>query len=256
MSLPVVILTGAGISQESGIPTFRGADGLWHGHRVEDVATWDAFRRQPELVHQFYNMRRRALLQPQIQPNAAHSALARLEQELPSGSCLLVTQNIDDLHRRAGTHSIVCMHGELLKARCLDSEEVFEWHEDLDLATPHPRYPDDPRKCGRLRPHIVWFGEEPFGMSEISAAVARCATFVAIGTSGNVYPAAGLVRWTRPGCRRIEINLEDTPVAAAFDQTIRGPASVEVPRWVERFLAEVTSDDAVPKDPGDRSPGR
>jgi NAD-dependent deacetylase len=236
MSLPIVILTGAGISQESGIPTFRGADGLWHGHRVEDVATWDAFCRQPALVHEFYNMRRRALLQSQIQPNAAHVALARLERELPPGTCLVVTQNIDDLHLRAGTRNLVCMHGELLKARCLDTDEVFDWRNDLSLTTPHPRFPDDPQWQGRLRPHIVWFGEMPFGMPEIEAAVARCATFVAIGTSGNVYPAAGLVRGTRSRSRRIEINLEDTPVATAFDEKIRGPASVEVPRWVDRFL--------------------
>ncbi len=131
------------------------------------------------------------------------------------------------------------MHGELLKARCLDTAEVFDWHADLDLTTPHPRFPQDASRRGRLRPHIVWFGEVPFGMQQIEAAVARCATFVAIGTSGNVYPAAGLVRWTPPGCRRIEINLEDTPVATAFDETIRGVASVEVPNWVERFLATI-----------------
>ncbi len=223
----VVVLTGAGISQESGLATFRGADGLWEGHRVEDVATPQAFARQPQLVHEFYNQRRRQLLSPNVQPNAAHRALAEFEQQWP-GEFLLVTQNVDDLHVRAGSRHVRAMHGELLKARCLETGEIFEWREDLGLETPHPR---NPTWRGRLRPHIVWFGEYPLFLDEISRALAKADLFVAIGTSGLVYPAAALVEMTPDRCRRVEINLDDTPVARAFDEVVRGRAGEEVPRF-------------------------
>ncbi len=229
----VLILTGAGISAESGIPTFRGPDGLWEGHRVEDVATPEAFERDPTLVHRFYNLRRRKLLEPTIKPNAAHRALADFEAEHDAGF-LLVTQNIDDLHQRAGSRRVLPMHGELLKARCLDSDEVFDWTDDLDLDTPHPR---DPMRLGRLRPHIVWFGEVPLGLDQIEQAASAADVFIAIGTSGVVYPAAGIVRATRPDCYRIEINLDATPGSSRFDESIRGQATVEVPR-VLRQLGE------------------
>ena len=229
----VLVLTGAGVSAESGIPTFRDACGLWKGHRPESVATPEAFRRNPQLVHRFYN-ERRAKLQTGIEPNAAHRALADFEETHP-GEFLLVSQNVDDLHRRAGSQKLLAMHGELMKARCLDTDEVFDWSEDLTLTTPHP---NDATKLGRLRPHIVWFGEMPFGMETIEAAAAQADLFVAIGTSALVYPAAGIVQWTKPSCHRVEINLDDTPQSDNFDEAIRGKASVEVPKFLARILKE------------------
>lgn len=227
--MKVLILTGAGISAESGVPTFRGAGGLWHGHRAEEIATPEAFDRDPALVHDFYNQRRRGLQQGEIEPNAAHRALAEFEAAY-SDDFLLVTQNVDDLHQRAGSERVLPMHGELLKARCLDSGKVFDWREDLTLDTPHP---DDPSRRGRLRPHIVWFGEMPFGMEQIEAAANGADLFLAIGTSAVVYPAAGIVQSTRRGCRTVEINLEQTPQSDAFDESIRGKATVEVPKFLQ-----------------------
>jgi NAD-dependent deacetylase len=229
--MKVLVLTGAGISAESGIPTFRGADGLWEGHRPETVATPEAFAANPALVQRFYNERRRRLLAGDISPNAAHLALADWEQRL-GDDFLLVTQNVDDLHQRAGTQRLIAMHGELLKARCVDTGEVFDWREDLDERTPHPR---DPAKLGRLRPHIVWFGEVPFGLEQIEAAARVADLFVAIGTSGTVYPAAGIIEQTRPHCRTIEINVDRTPLSNRFDQSIQGKASVEVPALIQKL---------------------
>lgn len=227
--MKVLVLTGAGISAESGIPTFRGSDGLWEGHAIEDVATPTGFQRDPELVHKFYNQRRRFLQQEEIQPNAAHIALAEFERD-HDDDFLLVTQNIDNLHQRAGSKNVLPMHGELLKARCIHTDEVFDWTDDLTLSTPHPEHPDDKKWAGCLRPHIVWFGEMPMGLMEIDQAARNADVFIAIGTSGVVYPAAGIVQATRASCKRIEINLDDTPATGAFEQCIRGKASEEVPR--------------------------
>lgn len=229
----VLILTGAGISAESGIPTFRGSDGLWEGYRPEEVATPGAFQRDPVLVQRFYNQRRARLLQDDIQPNAAHIALAEFERD-HDDSFLLVTQNIDDLHQRAGSKNILPMHGELLKARCIDTGELFDWTEDLSLDTPHPK---DASRRGRLRPHVVWFGEMPIGLDRIDAAARKADLFVAIGTSAVVYPAAGIVQATRPDCRRVEINLDDTPQSSVFDTTIRGKASEQVPKFFQSLKA-------------------
>ena len=226
--MKVLVLTGAGISAESGIPTFRGSDGLWEGHRVEDVATPAAFERNPALVQEFYNQRRRRLLAGDIQPNAAHLALAEFERG-HGDEFLLVTQNIDDLHQRAGSKNVLPMHGELLKARCVDTDELFDWREDLSAETAHPRHVS---RRGRLRPHVVWFGEMPIGLERIDAAAQAADLFVAIGTSAVVYPAAGIVQATRRNCRRIEINLDDTPQSIAFDESIRGKASIEVPKFL------------------------
>ncbi len=230
--MKVLVLTGAGISAESGIPTFRGADGLWEGHHLEDVATPDAFDRNPVLVHQFYNERRRKLLTAHIKPNAAHLALAEFEQS-HDDDFLLVTQNIDNLHQRAGSKNVLAMHGELLKARCLDTGKLFDWNQDLSLETPHP---DDPKRLGRLRPHVVWFGEMPIGLQEIDEAARQADLFVAIGTSAVVYPAAGIVQSTRPDCRRVEINLDPTPLSLAFGEAIQGKASIEVPKFFESLI--------------------
>ena len=228
--MKVLVLTGAGISAESGIPTFRGADGLWEGHRFEDVATPEAYLRNPELVQRFYNQRRRTLLSPEIQPNAAHLALAEFEAK-HTDDYLLVTQNIDDLHRRAGSQNVLAMHGELLKARCVDTGDLFDWRTDIETDTPHPR---NPLVRGRLRPHIVWFGEMPLGMDTIAQAARKADLFVAIGTSALVYPAAGIVQRTRPSCRRVEINLEDTPMSDQFAEVLRGKASELVPEFFSR----------------------
>ncbi|HJW43584.1 MAG TPA: Sir2 family NAD+-dependent deacetylase [Geothrix sp.] len=224
----LVILTGAGISAESGLRTFRAADGLWEDHRVEDVATPGAFQRNPALVYRFYNERRRSL--PAVHPNAAHLALARLEREWP-GELLLVTQNVDDLHDRAGSTNLLHMHGELLKARCLACGKVHPWAGDLDG---HSRCPTCTREA--LRPHIVWFGELPLEMDRIYQALDRCDCFVAIGTSGHVYPAAGFVEAVRPGARTVELNLEPSLVASAFREARTGRATDLVPAFVQELL--------------------
>jgi len=225
----IVILTGAGISAESGLATFRGAGGLWAGQRIEDVATPEGFARDPGRVHRFYNERRAQL--PEVAPNPAHLALAELERAWP-GEFLLVTQNVDDLHERAGSRKLIHMHGELAKARCRLCGRVLPWTGATAEDSPCPG-------CGRiraLRPHIVWFGEMPFELERIGEALAACGLFIAIGTSGNVYPAAGFVAATGPGARTLEVNLEPSLVADAFQEHITGKASECVPRLVARLL--------------------
>lgn len=229
----IVVLTGAGISKESGLSTFRDADGIWSTVRIEDVATPDAFARQPDRVHAFYNARRRGLLGPDVQPNAAHLALARLERDWP-GEVLVVTQNIDDLHERAGSHRLIHMHGELLKARCEGCGAVAAWHDDMDGASRCPAC----SAAGGMRPHVVWFGEMPLETERIYAALDECDLFVSVGTSGNVYPAAGFVMQVRSrrGVRTIELNLEPSEGASLFAETRYGPATELVPRFVADLL--------------------
>lgn len=226
----VVALTGAGISAESGISTFRAAEGLWENHPVAEVATPEGFDRNPPLVYEFYNQRRRQLLSDEIKPNPAHTALAKFEHEF-NGSFLLVTQNVDNLHERAGSQNLLHMHGELLKMRCLNSEMVYDLRQDLNL--------DSECKCcrspGNLRPHIVWFGEMPFHMNEINAALEACDIFIAIGTSGNVYPASGFYQKAKiRKATTVELNLEATD--SSFDEHIYGPASKVVPAYFEQLL--------------------
>lgn len=228
----VVVLTGAGISAESGIRTFRAADGLWEEHRVEDVATPEGFTRNPQLVQSFYNARRRQLQQPKITPNAAHLALGELEAAL-GDRFLLITQNIDNLHERAGNKNIIHMHGELLKVRCGFSGQVLEWRGDI--------LPEDKCHCCQfpqpLRPHVVWFGEMPLGMDEIYHAIAMADLFIAIGTSGHVYPAAGFVHEARlHGARTVELNLEPSQVNSEFSERHYGIASEVVPMFVDKLL--------------------
>lgn len=228
----VVVLTGAGISAESGIRTFRGADGLWEGHRIEDVASPEGFMRDPATVYRFYNERRRQLVGPDIAPNAAHAALAKLEEHL-GDDFLLVTQNIDDLHQRAGHRRILPMHGELRKTRCDACRAVPDFDGDFDHTTPCPAC----GKSGSLRPHVVWFGEMPLYMEQIYDALMRCDLFAAIGTSGHVYPAAGFVELaSRAGADTTEINLERSAVHSAFDDAIYGAATDAVPAWVDRLI--------------------
>jgi NAD-dependent deacetylase len=228
----IVILTGAGISAESGLATFRDKDGLWSKVRIEDVATPEAFARDPARVHAFYNARRAQLRDPAITPNAAHLALAELDARWP-GELLLVTQNVDDLHARAGSRRMVAMHGELAKARCLECEAVHRWAEDLSTTTPCPAC----GKTGGMRPHIVWFGEMPMQMERIGAALDACDLFVSIGTSGNVYPAAGFVAEVAGRARTLELNLEPSAGRSRFDEARHSPATSLVPEFVAELLA-------------------
>ena len=226
----IVVLTGAGISAESGLATFRGPDGLWEGHRVEDVATPEAFARDPALVHKFYDARRDRL--GEVEPNAAHQALARLDMEWP-GELLIVTQNVDDLHERAGARRLLHMHGELTSGWCLGCDERFQWHGPMGTGACCPVC----QVSGRVRPDIVWFGEMPYEMERIDQALMTCDLFVSIGTSGAVYPAAGFVQTARYcGARTLEINLEPSQGSLFFDERRYGPAGVEVPNWVEQLL--------------------
>ena len=224
----IVILTGAGVSAESGVPTFRAADGLWEGHRVEDVATPQAYARDPALVQAFYDARRAYLAQ--VQPNAAHRALARLDAEWP-GELLLVTQNVDDLHERAGSKRLIHMHGELKRAWCRACDARHDWEAALGDGPPCPGC----GTAGRMRPDIVWFGEMPYAMDAIEEAIAGCDLFVSIGTSGVVYPAAGFVEWARAGgAATLELNLE--PTGGRFDEARAGRAGELVPTWVGEML--------------------
>ena len=227
----IVVLTGAGISAESGLATFRGSDGLWEGHRVEDVATPEAFRRDPALVQAFYDARRRRL--KEVEPNGAHAALGRLDAEW-AGELLIVTQNVDDLHERAGARRLIHMHGELKSAWCLACDARRHWEENL---ADGPECPS----CGvvgRLRPDIVWFGEMPYEMDRIDAALMEADLFVSIGTSGAVYPAAGYVQTARYlRIPTLEINLEPSQGSFFFDESRIGRAGELVPQWVEEVLA-------------------
>ncbi len=232
MARSVVILTGAGMSAESGIATFRDPDGLWENHRPEDVATPEAFAADPDLVHRFYNARRAQLLNGAVAPNAAHVALARLEREL-DGDLLLVTQNIDDLHERAGSTRVLHMHGELLRSRCGACGSVSEFRGDVDGTTRCPACGEE----GGMRPHVVWFGEIPLGMEQIFTALEHCDIFAAIGTSGNVYPAAGFVQVARgTGAHTVELNVEPSWVNSEFEETRLGLAGTAVPEWVDEVL--------------------
>jgi NAD-dependent deacetylase len=229
----IVILTGAGISRESGLATFRDADGIWAQVRIEDVATPEAFARDPARVQAFYNARRAQLRDPGIRPNAAHLALAELERRWP-GEVLLVTQNVDDLHDRAGSTNLVHMHGELMKARCLRCEAASPWTGDLSAATPCPAC----GATGGMRPHVVWFGEMPLHMERIDAALEGCGLFLSIGTSGQVWPAAGFVREVPRTARTIELNLEPTETTRLFREARHGPATALVPQIVAELLGE------------------
>ncbi len=230
----IVVLTGAGISAESGLATFRGPEGLWEGHRVEDVATPEAFERDPALVYAFYDARRARL--DDVEPNAAHLALARLDAEWP-GELLIVTQNVDNLHERAGAKRLLHMHGELNSGWCLACDERFDWQGSMGETSACPFC----QIAGRVRPDIVWFGEMPYGMDRIDEALMTADQFVSIGTSGAVYPAAGFVQTARYcGATTIEINLEPSQGSIFFDERRYGPAASLVPTWVDEILHGAT----------------
>lgn len=227
----IVILTGAGVSADSGVSTFRDPNGIWAKYDYTEVATPEGFAANPVLVHSFYNARREALTR--VMPNAAHVALARLEAAI-GDALTLVTQNVDDLHERGGSRRVIHMHGELLKARCAICGTNHRWTGDLSVET---RCPDC--KADRfMRPHVVWFGEMPMFMDEIAAAIANADLFVSIGTSGSVYPAAGFVGEARClGVPCIELNLEPSQNADVFTDARYGRASEIVPLWVEEIIA-------------------
>ena len=232
----IVILTGAGISAESGLATFRGPDGLWEGHRVEDVCTPQALARDPVTVHRFYDARRAALVE--VRPNPAHEALARLDAAW-TGELLIVTQNVDDLHERAGATRMLHMHGELLSGLCAACDERFRWDGPMLAAPEGPFAAPACSTCGAaaIRPDIVFFGEIPYQMDRIEQAIARADLFVSIGISGAVYPAAGFVRTARHhGAATLELNLDPSEGSIFFDATRLGRASELVPAWVDEVL--------------------
>jgi NAD-dependent deacetylase len=226
----IFILTGAGVSADSGVATFRGPDGLWEGHRVEEVATPEAFARNPALVHAFYDARRERLAA--VEPNAAHLALAKLERQWP-GEVLLVTQNVDDLHERAGSANLIHMHGELKKGWCLACNGRFPWDGLMGEEACCPAC----GSVGQVRPDIVWFGEMPYEMDRIEEEIRSCDLFVSIGTSGAVYPAAGFVQTARyVGAHCIELNLDPSQGSIFFHETRLGRAADVVPSWVNEML--------------------
>ena len=222
----IVILTGAGISAESGLSTFRAQNGLWEGHNVDDVATYQGYLRDPIGVHNFYNMLRNKLQNPEVKPNAAHFALAQLEQTLGSDNVLIVTQNVDNLHEKAGSKNIIHMHGELLKVRNEKTGQILDYYKDVNY-----------EENKLIRPHIVWFGEMPLQMDEIYDALSKADYFISIGTSGNVYPAAGFVQMANQfGVKTVELNLEPSLGENLFKTKIYGPASQVVPEYIKNFM--------------------
>lgn len=231
----IVVLTGSGISAESGIATFRDKDGIWAQYDIEEVATPEAFARQPHKVHDFYNLRRSGL--KGVDPNKAHFALARLEREHKAGAghtFHIVTQNVDNLHEAAGSRNVIHMHGELLRGKCTHCEARFDWHGDMSTAVSCPGC----RQSGGVRPDIVWFGEVPYHMDQIATLLMRADLFVSIGTSGTVYPAAAFVGGARrAGAHTVELNLEPSEGVSMFHEVIHGKAGDVVPTFVERVLS-------------------
>jgi NAD-dependent deacetylase len=224
----IVILTGAGISAESGIATFRDNNGLWGKYKVEEVATPNGYRLNPQLVHDFYNTRRRELAD--VQPNAAHFALAKLESAVDN--CSVITQNVDDLHEKAGTVNLLHMHGELLKMRCESCSFTFRSRDDFSPSSMCS-------KCGTqgsLRPDIVWFEEMPKYLDVIESLLSSADLFISIGTSGAVYPAAGFIRMTPKGCRTVEFNLQRSLVSNHFQEQVLGLATETVPNFVQEII--------------------
>lgn len=233
----VVVLTGAGVSAESGLKTFRDNNGLWEDHRVEEVATPEAYEANPELVHRFYNMRRQQLLDPDLEPNSAHIALANFQKSF-DGKFTIITQNVDNLHERAGSSNVIHMHGELLKIFCTRSGKRFGCHENVDTRS-------ECQCCGlsgTLRPDIVWFGEMPKSMDLIESLLAGCDLFISIGTSGTVYPAAGFKQVANSfGAETVELNLEPSTRYSGFDESRYGPATQIVPEYFQDLHNRIIS---------------
>ena len=231
----IVVLTGAGISAESGLKTFRDGGGLWESYAIEEVATPEAFHANPELVLNFYNERRKQLFDKGIKPNAAHFALAELQKQYP-GQVTLITQNVDNLHERAGATKVIHMHGELLKMRCEQCGNVSLQEKDISLEDQCTKCLQ--RKC--LRPHIVWFGETPLALADIQVSLHSCDVFLSIGTSGSVYPAALLVKMAKDlsNAYTVEINTNPTENGHFFDKHLQGSASELVPKFIEQLIQD------------------
>ncbi|MDR2386488.1 MAG: NAD-dependent deacylase [Deltaproteobacteria bacterium] len=241
----IFVLTGAGISRESGLDTFRDKDGLWSKVNIEDVATPRAFKKDPVRVLEFYDFRRKELLSGDIKPNPAHQALARLESQisnyraekgLKKPGLFLVTQNVDDLHERGGSKQVCHTHGSLLWAKCQACDHKFKWLKNLSLEEVCP-------KCqaqGQLRPDVVWFEEMPYHLEEIETNLKNCHLFVSIGTSGLVYPAASYLRVAKKlKVPTLEINIAPTGSANLYDRGFYGPASEAVPQWVDEVISQL-----------------
>ncbi|KYG66805.1 NAD-dependent deacylase [Bdellovibrio bacteriovorus] len=234
MSGNLLVLTGAGISADSGVQTFRDANGLWENHRIEEVASLEAFRSCPDLVHNFYNVRRRQLKDSNIKPNAAHLALSELEAAWP-GNFHLISQNVDDLHWQAGSKKVLNMHGQLNQVLCEACNQSMFWSNDLSVTSVC-------KFCGHvgmLRPDIVWFGESPHFLGLIEDLVRAADIFIAVGTSGVVYPAAGFVHLASQALK-IEVNLAPTEKSKYFDEVLRGSSTEVLPSLVDRLLNPVT----------------
>ena len=229
----IVVLTGAGVSAESGLATFRAADGLWEKYKIEEVATPAGFASNPRRVHEFYNERRTKLLSGAVQPNQAHKALALFEEKW-TGQFVLVTQNIDDLHERAGSKNLIHMHGELLKIRCSVSGKTYPIKASIDSQSEC----ECCHRAGTLRPDVVWFGEMPMHLDEIYSALECCDAFISIGTSGNVYPAAGFVESAKQNyAHTVELNLEPSSGDSMFDEKFYGQATSVVPAYLDKMLS-------------------
>lgn len=229
----IVLLTGAGVSAESGIKTFRDQGGLWENHDILEVASPEGFRTNPDLVHRFYNDRVASLDRPEVRPNLAHEAIAKLQKEY-QGEVFLITQNVDDLHERAQSPQVLHMHGELRKMRCQRTGEIFPMVKNLSTQTRC----ECCKETQGLRPHIVWFGEVPFGLDEIEKKLVEAQVFIAVGTSGQVYPAAMFVQIAKLNgeCFTVEVNLDPASNSSAFDYHLHGPASLEIPKLVQSCL--------------------
>lgn len=227
----IVILTGAGISKESGLDTFRDSGGVWKKYNVEDVATYDGFVRNPTLVHDFYNYQRQELHSKQVKANNAHIAIAKLQDQW-LGSCFLITQNIDDLHEKGGSKQVLHMHGKLKSVSCLSCFKTMFWDNDCTINSRCPQC----KNIGGLRPEIVWFGEEPYGLDKIVGELQKCNLYIAIGTSGDVQPAASFYQAIPSDCQSVEVNTEATRVTNNFTYFIKEKASISVPEIVELIL--------------------
>lgn len=228
----IVILTGAGISAESGVDTFRDKGGIWSKVDLREVATPEGFAANPKKVHDFYNSRRQRL--KSIKPNAAHFALAKLEADHPA-DVLIVTQNVDSLHEMAGSQNLIHMHGVHTSALCASCGQRHDWDGDMSLETPCPACSSK----GYMRPDVVWFGEMPYHMERIYAALNDCDLFLSIGTSGNVYPAAQFVQEAgRAGAHTVELNLEPSAGISDFAEAIHGKAGTIVPEYVDELIAK------------------
>ncbi|GJL99525.1 MAG: NAD-dependent protein deacylase [Methyloligella sp.] len=229
----ILILTGAGLSAESGLGTFREENGIWSKYNFEEVATPEGYAADPKRCLDFYNMRRD--LHHKATPNTAHKALARLEAEYP-GEVVIVTQNIDSLHEAAGSHRIIHMHGQIDRVKCNDCGTTYDYpYGTIEVNSICP-------SCnvqGQQRPDVVWFGEMPYDLDEIQKEIDSCFLFISIGTSGSVYPAAGFVNMARKaGAHTVELNLEPSDGAVQFHEAHQGKATEIVPRYVDKLMHE------------------